>query len=84
MARIQFHSDYSSYVLQKEYIRTLSPLQTSQSLKQEFPHPENKTRAKPPKHDPPSASMHHPPGETKVGLEIPFPWKGTAWSVRTN
>lgn len=77
-------SDYSSYVLQKEYVRTVSPLQTSQSERQEFSHPVNKSRAKPPRHDPSSASMHHLPGETEVGLEIPFPWNETAWRVSTN
>lgn len=31
-------SDYSCYVLQKEYVRTVSPLQSSQSQRQEFSH----------------------------------------------
>lgn len=64
-------SGYSSYILQKEQMRTVYPLQTSQSHGQEFSHPVNKTRAKPPKHDPPSASCIIHLGRLKWGWKFP-------------
>lgn len=68
------------------------PPQSSRSQREEFSHPVNKNRwesswvGKQARASPPRqlASVQHPPGEVEGGREIPFPWKGTAPSVRTN